>query len=183
MAATGRRLCTVAGEGWVAVGVGVGWLGFCDASFFSVTPVAESCLALNLHRARASSTTMLQPPAAGQHGAIVYDPQLPLHLHRLLQYHCRDPAVRFSFAMQTFVPLQSIPRWNRGQVQCKSCPGVKSSSRQVNLATTATTRLVDDASPLVLVKALAISRAKDEFHFAVSDISEFLELKRWHLCC
>lgn len=56
--------------------------------------------------------------------------------------------------------------------------------RQVNLTTTATTtRLVDDASPLVLVKALVISRAKDEFHLAVSNIFEFLELKPWHLCC
>lgn len=68
---------------------------------------------------------------------------------------------------------------NRGQVQCKYCAVVK-----VNLTTTATTtRLVDDASPFVLVKALAISRAKDEFHLAVSNIFEFLELKPWHLCC
>lgn len=165
MAATVRRLCTVAGEGWVVVGVGVGvvWGGLDFVMLFRVTPVAGSCLALSLHRRplRQQPCCNRQPPASMAPSCTTSN--------------CLCACIGFC-SITARIPLSGF------LLRCKHLSS-RRQSRRVNLATTATTRLVDDASPLVLVKALAISRAKDEFHFAVSNISEFLELKQWHLCC
>lgn len=127
MAATVRRLCTVAGEGWVVVGVGWGW-GWGGLDFvmlFRVTPVAGSCLALNLHRRplRQQPCCNRQPPASMAPSCTTSN--CLCACIGFCSITARIPLSGFLLRCKHLSSRRPSLDGNRGQVMCKSRPGVK----------------------------------------------------------